>query len=71
MAIRIRKNGKILCAAMNPERKGDIYINDGLHYYLSQEVKVLVTESWKQHKKHKGEWWWITQVPKNKQIEIK
>lgn len=70
MAVRIRKNGKILCAAMNPERKGDLYINDALHYYLSVEKRVLVTEPWKQHKKNKGEWWFINELPKGKIIQI-
>lgn len=71
MSLRVRKNGKILCAAMNPERKGDLYINDGLHYFLSVEKKVLVTEPMKLHKKHKGEWWFINDIPKNKLIEVR
>ena len=35
MAIRIRKNGRIFCAAMFPEEPGDTYINDQLHYHHS------------------------------------
>lgn len=54
MAVRIRKGGKIVCAAMNPKRQGDIYIDDGLHYYLSVEQKLLVTEPYRLHKKHKA-----------------
>lgn len=68
MAIRIRKNGKIVCAAMNPERKGDVYVNDNIHYILCR-AGVLVTEPWEQHKKHKGEWWWITQLPFKKYLD--
>jgi hypothetical protein len=56
MAVRIRKNGTIWCAAMHPEVEGDIYIHDGLHYRLSVELKVLVTEPWEKHKNN-GEWW--------------
>ena len=56
MAIRIRKNGRIFCAAMFPEEPGDTYINDQLHYHLSVEENVLVAEP---HERHKisGEWW--------------
>lgn len=66
MALRVRKNGKIVCAAMNQKRKGDLYIDDSLHYYLSVEKRVLITEPWKQHKKHKGQWWFINELPKDK-----
>lgn len=68
MAVRIRKSGKIVCAAMNPKRKGDVYIDDNVHYALCR-AGVLVTEPWKRHKKNKGEWWWITQLPKKKSLE--
>ena len=44
MAVRIRESGLILCAAMHPAEPGDTYIDDGLHYTLSVESKVLVTE---------------------------
>lgn len=62
MAVRIRKDGRVLCAAMHPEEDGDKYIDDGLHYFLSVEVKVLVTEPHAKHKVH-GQWWWINDVP--------
>lgn len=62
MAVRIRADGRVLCAAMHPAEPGDIYIDDGLHYYLSVEVKVLVTEAHERHKDH-GEWWWVNAVP--------
>jgi hypothetical protein len=54
MAVRIRKNGRIFCAAMNPPEDGDTYIDDGLHYKLSVENKMLVTEPMKQHQLHTG-----------------
>lgn len=76
MALRIRKNGKVLCAAMHEAEQGDIYIDDGIHYELSVVVKVLVTEPMilkpdegrGGHKRH-GEWWWINNVPKDVIIE--
>lgn len=68
MSARIRKNGRIYCAALRPERKYDMYINDGLHYYLSVEMKVLVTEPWQKHQEN-AEWWWINQVPEGVEID--
>lgn len=62
MALRIRKNGRIFCAAMFGAEEGDTYLDDGIHYYLSVEKKVLVTEPHIFHKEH-GEWWWKGNVP--------
>lgn len=64
MAVRIRKDGRILCAAMHQEESGDIYIDDGIHYHLSVEAKVLVTQTHEQHK-NRGEWWWVNNIPKD------
>lgn len=64
MALRIRKNGRILCAALNNEEKGDIYLNDGIHYYLSVELKILVTTIFDIHIITNGEWWWKGKEPK-------
>ena len=58
MALRIRTDGRVLCAAMHKGKKGDFYINDGLHYHLSQIAKVLWTDPMPKHSEH-GEWWWI------------
>lgn len=43
MAVRIRQayGKKILCAAKSKELPGDAYIDDGLHYVLAEELKVL------------------------------
>jgi hypothetical protein len=68
MALRIRKNGKILCAAMHGPEPGDTYLDDGVHYYLSVEKKVLVTEPWEKHKNY-GEWWWRGGVPWNVEVD--
>ncbi len=68
MALRIRKDGRILCAAKHPEEPGDTYLHDGIHYILSVELGVIVTEKMEQtegrggHAKH-GEWWWAHEVP--------
>lgn len=41
MAIRIRKSGKIVCAAENKALKGDYYIDDKLHYILAVQLKLI------------------------------
>ncbi len=62
MAVRIRKGGKIIiCAAKSKVKKGDVYLDDGIHYMLSVEMRVLsvykVTpkgaDLWKFHKSMK------------------
>lgn len=63
MALRIRKNGQILCAALNEAQEGDIYINDNIHYQLSVEEKVLVTTENEYHMANDGEWWWKGREP--------
>lgn len=34
MALRIRKDGRILCAAYHPAEEGDLYLDDHIHSYL-------------------------------------
>jgi hypothetical protein len=63
MAVRIRKGGRILCAAMHPEEEGDTYVHDGLHYQLSVEAKILVTEAWDEGHSERGQWWRAGQIP--------
>jgi len=65
MAVRIRKSGKIVCAALNKALDGDCYIDDGLSYYLSVEIKILVTTENDYHMANGGEWWWKGQEPKH------
>ena len=62
MAVRIRADGTIVCAAMHGPEEGDAYVDDGLHYHLSVELKTLVTERMERHKRN-GLWWWKDQVP--------
>lgn len=69
MALRIRKNGRIFCAALTKEQEGDCYIDDGLHYELSVERNVLLTTYMPYHAKNGGEWWWRGQEPTNVPIE--
>ena len=42
MAIRVRKDGTMWCAAHTKPEDGDTYIDDGLHYVMSVERKVIV-----------------------------
>lgn len=63
MALRIRKDGRILCAAMHLAEEGDTYIDDTLHYQMSCEHKVICTTYMEQHKLS-GEWWWTGSIPK-------
>jgi len=67
MALRIRKDGRILCAAMHPEEDGDTYINDELHYKMSIEYGVIVSEEMERHQSS-GEWWWVDNVPNHIRI---
>ena len=46
MAVRIRKNGRIFCVVMSKEKVGDVYIDDGLHYLLSVELKILTNHQY-------------------------
>lgn len=62
MALRLRADGRVLCAAMHPEEPGDTYLDDGLHYQLSVVKKVLVTEPHERHRLH-GQWWWAGSIP--------
>jgi hypothetical protein len=68
MSLRIRKNGRIFCAALRPAEPGDIYIDDSLHYILSVIAKVLITEPNERHMIN-AEWWWCNNVPDGVQID--
>ena len=68
MSLRIRPDGRILCAALHPEAEGDVYLHDGIHYHISVEKKLLVTEAEPYHLE-RGEWWWRECVPKGVVID--
>lgn len=67
MALRVRKDGKILCAALHGKEAGDVYIDDQLHYEMAVIHKVIVTEP---NEKHmiRGEWWWANRIPEGVEV---
>jgi len=76
MALRIRKDGRLLCAAMYPEQPGDTYLHDGIMEILSGstgEVPVIGSEPMEKHGKkgyvHRGEWWWLGNIPDDVKID--
>ena len=68
MAVRIRKNGRIFCAAMTEEEPGDTYVDDALHERMSLGWGILVAEPMERHK-ISGEWWWKGNVPGGVAVE--
>ena len=74
MSLRIREDGRILCAAMHPEEDGDTYLHDGISYRLTVELRAIVTEPMRSdegrggHDAH-GEWWWRNEVPSDVVLE--
>lgn len=74
MSLRIREDGRILCAAMHPEEPGDTYLHDGISYMLTVVHRCIVTEPWELdggrggHSRH-GQWWWADAVPEDVVIE--
>ncbi len=69
MALRIRKDGRILCAAMHAVEDGDTYIDDGLHYEMSVIHGVIVAEEQELHQ-FSGEWWWAKNVPEGVKADM-
>jgi len=67
MAVRIRRAGRIFCAAHTKAEPGDCYIDDPLHYHLSVERGVLVTDD--KHFEH-GQWWWKGQEQERRQGDV-
>lgn len=76
MSLRIRRDGRILCAAVHPAEPGDTYLHDGIHYKLSAELGAIVTEPMDSaagrggHARH-GEWWWADEVPPDVVPEVR
>lgn len=65
MAIRVRKDGRLLCAAIHPEEPGDTYLHDGIHSELAGStgsMPVIGAEPMAKHKTS-GQWWWLGNVP--------
>ncbi|BAP30115.1 uncharacterized protein CHSO_1078 [Chryseobacterium sp. StRB126] len=55
MALRIRKTGEIYCAAKSEPEEGDTYIDDGIHYYLSQLTGAIIAS---ENHEEDGLWFW-------------
>ena len=58
MALRVRKNGRILCAAKSSPEKDDIYIDDAVHGWLTKCYgnSVNILESLGENEKGEEEW---------------
>lgn len=61
MAIRWRKDGRLVCAAMSEEEEGDTYINDRLHYQLSVISRAIIADM--DHEEN-GLWHWVHSEPR-------
>lgn len=68
MAIRVRKDGRMFCAALRPAKDGDTYIDDTLHHQLCAVHRVIVSEPADQHQVS-AEWWWRGAVPSEVEID--
>jgi len=62
MAIRVRKDGTMWCAAHTEAMPGDTYIDDGLHYEMSVVRGVIVSLPIPEHEKN-PQWWWAGNAP--------
>lgn len=62
MAIRVRDNGEMVCAAHSDYREGDTYIDDGLHYEMSVVHGVIVSFPMPKHLKD-PRWFWAGTAP--------
>lgn len=67
MAIRVRSDGTMLCAALSDPMPGDTYIDDSLHYEMSVIYRVIVSEPIGKHLLS-GRWWWRGAVPEGVKI---
>ena len=56
MAIRWRRDGRLLCAAQSEPKEGDTYIDDRLHYQLSIVSRAILADP-----KHEDNrlWYWV------------
>ena len=70
MALRWRKDGKLLCAAESKPEEGDTYLDDRVHYHLSEILYVIKPigegddfgKSWK---------WRFSLPPENRRKKVK
>ena len=59
MAIRWRRDGRLICAAMSDVEEGDTYIDDRLHYELTVLRDVIIADV---NHKINGLWHWKEKV---------
>ena len=54
-ALRIRKDGRVLCADHNPPEEGDLYLDDHIHEYLAwcssvhPDTRQIDNYDWEKH----------------------
>jgi hypothetical protein len=63
MALRIRKNGCIFCAALHGAENGDTYVPDNISEVLTGctgEKPLIISDPEPIHSTH-GRWWWANQ----------
>lgn len=68
MALRVRRNGSLICAALNPKKEGDVYIDDAVHSLLCRK-KLIVTYPEPSHTATGGVWWWKGEEPFKDRID--
>lgn len=62
MAIRVRADGTMWCAAHTEPLEGDTYIDDREHYFLSVERGLIVSLPMPEHIEN-PQWWWKGNAP--------
>jgi hypothetical protein len=58
MALRVRKDGRILCAAKSKSEQGDIYVDDAVHSWLTRclPISINVIDSLGEDENGEEEW---------------
>ena len=56
MAIRWRKNGDLMCAAVSEPEEGDTYIDDRLHHQLHTITRAILADV---NHEENGLWHWV------------
>lgn len=71
MSLRVRTDGRILCAAKCEPMDGDVYINDGVHEWLaaSLERSQYLIKSQGKDKNGEEEWKVITGTREERKAE--
>lgn len=64
MAIRVRKDGTMWCAAHTDSQPGDTYIDDTLHYEMSVVHSVIVAYPMPRHIEE-PQWFWTATAPED------